>query len=722
MTAALHTAKGAVHFAQPRIGIDRILHPRSIAVFGASDSLDKFGGRIMHFLTRHNFAGDIYPINLNRAEVAGRKAYQKIAAVPAPPDVGILAVPPEKLIDTLREAADAGVGCCVVISTGFAEVGDASGAVRQAELVDVAARTGMRVVGPNCMGMIVPHHHMALCSSVVLNTDTLGDGSIGLISQSGALMVTAFDRAKTDGIGLRYGVSLGNQSDVEICDFLEYMIEEPETKAICLYIEGLLDGARFHRAAAACRAAGKPLLLVKTGRTEAGVTAAQSHTASLAGSFEVFAAVCRDNGVVIARDIDDMLRAAHFLVSYPQRRRRADGGVGVISSSGGTAGISSDRVSEVGLRLARTNADTRAAMQKLLLPPQAGNPIDLGGRVVPESVEIAYDATRLLLADPDVDYGMAVLTSMPFIERRSLLIAEAARDSGKPCITVLLPGAAADPTREAFRKRGFLYLSSFEDGLRVIGLVAEHDRLAVETVEAPARPNDLPSSEALRALPAGQQTEGEVKRLLGAYGVKVAREAVAATPAEAGEAAARLGFPVVLKAVSRDIVHKSDVGAVRVGLADRAAVVAAAEAMRKEIAAKAPSATIEGFSVQEMVRGQSEVIVGVRRDPQFGPVVLVGLGGIAVEILGDVAVAPAPVSRSKVRQMIAGLKSAPLFQGARGKPPLDMAAIADSVERIGWLAADLGDRLIDLEVNPLIVGAEGQGAVAVDGRARLGAP
>lgn len=720
MTAALHTAKRADGASQPRIGIDRILHPRSIAVFGASDSLDKFGGRIMHFLTRHNFAGEIYPINLNRPEVAGRKAYQKIAAVPAPPDVGILAVPPEKLIDTLREAADAGVGCCVVISTGFAEVGDDSGAVRQAELVDVAARSGMRIVGPNCMGMIVPHHHMALCSSVVLNTDTLGDGSIGLISQSGALMVTAFDRAKTDGIGLRYGVSLGNQSDLEICDFLEYMIEERETKAICLYIEGLLNGARFREAAAACRRAGKPLLLVKTGRTEAGVKAAQSHTASLAGSFEAFSAVCRDNGVVIARDIDDMLRAAHFLVSYPARKRRSDGGVGIISSSGGTAGISSDRITEVGLRLARTNAQTRDAMQKLLLPPQAGNPIDLGGRVVPESVEIAGDATRLLLADPDVDYGMAVLTSMPFIQKRSLLIAEAARDSGKPCITALLPGAAADPTREEFRRRGLFHVSSFEDALRVIGLVAEHDRLAVEAIEAPARPNDLPGRDALAGIAAGQQTESDVKRMLGAYGVRVAREAIAASAAEAGEAAARLGFPVVLKAVSRDIVHKSDVGAVRVGLADRDAVAAAADAMRRDVAAKAPGATVEGFSVQEMVRGQAEVIVGVRRDPQFGPVVMVGLGGIAVEILGDVAIAPAPVSRSKVRQMIDGLRSAPLFRGARGKPPLDVAAIAEAVERISWLAADLGDRLMDLEVNPLIVRAEGQGAVAVDGRARLG--
>ncbi len=215
----LHTAHRAQRSAPPRISVECILHPRSVAVFGASASLAKFGGRIIHFLTRHGFAGAIYPINPIRVEIAGHKAYPRIDEAPAAPDVAILAVPTERLVDTVREAAQAGVGCCVIISTGFAEASSA-GAEQQAKLVDIAARTGMRIVGPNCMGFIVPHHHMALCSSVVLNTDSLGDGSIGLVSQSGGLMASVFDRAKTDGIGLRYGVSLGNQSDLEICDFL----------------------------------------------------------------------------------------------------------------------------------------------------------------------------------------------------------------------------------------------------------------------------------------------------------------------------------------------------------------------------------------------------------------------------------------------------------------------------------------------------------------------
>ncbi len=709
----LHTVHRTERGADPRIPIERILHPHSVAVFGASESLDKFGGRIIHFLTRHGFAGDIYPINHNRAEIAGRKAYPRIGAVPAAPDVAIVAVPTQRMLDTVSEAAEVGVGCCVIITTGFAEA-SATGAESQEKLVELAARTGMRIVGPNCMGFIVPHHRMALCSSVVLNTDTLGDGSIGLISQSGALMVSVFDRAKTDGIGLRYGLSLGNQSDLEICDFLEFMIEEPETKAICLYIEGLLDGARFHQAAAACRRAGKPLLVVKTGRTDAGVVAAKSHTASLAGSWEAFAAVCREQGVAIARDPDDMIRAAHFLIHHPSARR--GGRVSVLSSSGGGAATASDRVIEVGLELAPLNEDTRRELGRMLLPPQADNPVDLGGRKVPADVEIAGDATRILLADRAVDYGLAFLMSMPSYLKRTIAIAEAARASGKPVVIVCTPGAAADPARQELRTMGFVVFDSFEQGLRVLSLIAGYDRLRGCPAETPSRPAGLPRPEALGTLSGGPQTEREVKRLLASYGVAVAREGFGPSP-EAAAAAVDFDFPVVLKAVSRDIVHKSDVGAVRVGVADKPAVLAAAKEMEQRIQAALPNARIEGFSVQELVRGEAEVIVGIRRDEQFGPIVIVGLGGIAVEILNDVAVATAPVAATQVRRMIAGLRTAPLFSGARGRPPLDVAAIADAVERMSWLAHDLGPRLVDLEVNPLIVRRDGGGAVAVDGRA-----
>ena len=712
---ALHAALVADPRARPRVDVERILHPRSVAVFGASDSKDKFGGRIMHFLVRHGFAGDILPINPRRDEVVGRRAYPTIAAAPAPPDVAILAVPGSSLVATVREAAAAGVGCCVIISTGFAEAGT-EGAARQAELVAIARESGTRLVGPNCMGLIVPHHRLALCSSVVLDTDRLPDGAIGLVSQSGALMVSIFDRAAADGIGFRYGVSLGNQVDLEICDFLDYMIAEPETAALCVYVEGLLDGMRFRRSLAAARAAGKPVLVVKTGRTQAGVKSARSHTASLAGAWEVFEAVCREEGAVLAQDPDDMVRAAHFLVRHRSPRR---GGVSILSSSGGGCGIASDRVSELGVPLATLTAESRAQLGELLLPPQADNPVDLGGRRKPEDVEIAGDVARILLNDPGTAYGLVILTSMPFYANRTRLIGQVALDADKPVMIALTPGAAADAPRRALREIGQFYFDRSEDALRVLALVAEYDARRAAPVMQPERPDGLPKPGAL-VLPDNVLTESEVKALLAAYGVRVGEEILTKpTPDAAAAVVGAFPGPVVLKAVSRAIAHKSDVGAVRLGLNSAEEVRSAARAMLTDLRGARLDHSLEGFSVQPMIEGGAEVIVGARRDPHFGAVVMVGLGGIAVEILKDIALAPAPVSRARAAAMLRSLRAAPLLTGVRGRPPLDDVAVIDAVVRVSWLAADLGARLIDLEVNPLIVRPAGQGVVAVDGRATL---
>ncbi|WGF90876.1 acetate--CoA ligase family protein [Marinivivus vitaminiproducens] len=696
-----------------RLAIGQIVEPASIAVIGASESRAKFGGRIMDHLVRHGFAGELVPINPTRDTVQGRASYPTLSAVPRPPDVAILAVPGETLLDHVAKAADAGVGCCVIIATGFAEAGE-DGAALQAELVAISRRSGMRLVGPNCMGLIVPHHRMPLCSSVVLDTDRLLTGDISLISQSGALMVSVFDRASADDIGFRHCVSLGNQADLEISDFLEFMAEDPGTKAVCLYVEGLKDGPRFVKAAAACREAGKPVLLVKTGRTEAGVKSARSHTASLAGSFEVFEAACREAGVVLARDPDDMVRAANILVRHPQPRR--PGGVGVYSSSGGGAGIASDRVTEIGLEMAALAPGTRAKLGELLLPPQADNPIDLGGRNAPSSVDVTTTAAEILLSDDAVAYGLMVLTSMPFFADQTHLIGQVAKSSSKPCFLALTPGNAADGPRERLRALGQPFFDRFEDALRALELVAQHDRLSGETTASPVRDADRPASV---HIPAGAATESEVKRALAAYGVPVVEEASAATAAAAANAAGRIGFPVVLKAVSRDIAHKSDVGAVALGLADPTAVTAAAETMLVRLAEQSPDARIDGFVVQAMAKGEAEIIVGARRDPVFGPVVLVGFGGTTVEILRDFAVAPAPVGPDRARRMLNGLRLAPLLHGVRGKPSLDVDALIDVIVRVGWLAHDLGEDLIDLEVNPVLVRAQGLGVVAVDGRATM---
>ena len=691
--------------APPRLSIREILHPRSVAVFGASDNRDKFGGRIMYFLVKHRFGGRIVPINPRRSEVFGHPAYATIGRSPDKVDVTILAVPPSELVGSIAQCAEAGVGCSVIMTTGFAEA-SAEGAARQEEIAAIGRKSGMRIIGPNCMGFLNPAFHLTLCSSVVLNAERLLVGKMGLVSQSGALMVSMFDRAYGDGIGFSACVSLGNQCDLELCDFIEYMIDDPATSVICVYVEGFVDPARFVRAAAASRAAGKPMIVLKTGRTPAGVKAARSHTASLAGSYEVFRAVCREHGVILVNDPTVMVRLADVLARWPTLQ---GDGIAAISGSGGSTGILSDRISEAGLRLAQLSPATKAALFEVLLPPQADNPVDLGGRKPPESVEIAGAAMKALAGDPDVAVIAMALSSMPFFETRTRLLAAEGLASGKPILCSVLPGPAADRPRAALRELGVPVFEAPDDGmLRVIGHLIEYHRARKTTAAPKTRPAVLPPS----------ADGADISRLLRGYGVPVAREKMAHDLDAAVAAALEIGFPVVLKGVARDLVHKSDVGAVKLDLRDEGALRAAWQAIASSLA-KTHTGAFVGCLVQEMARGGAELIVGIRRDPQFGPIVLAGSGGILVELLGDVELAPAPVSREQAIALLRRLRIAPVIDGIRGQPPLDLEAAAGVIERLSWLAADLGPRLSDAEINPLVLRERGKGALAVDVRASI---
>ena len=700
--------------SRPRLDIGGIINPRSVAVFGASDNKDKFGGRVMHYLTRHGFKGRILPINPSRSEVVGHPAYPTIGAAPGPVDVAILAVPPKALLPAVQECADAGVGCCVIMTTGFAEVGEEHGRERQRQLVSIARRSGMRVVGPNCMGLISPLANMALTSSLVLEIERMHTGRIGLVSQSGALMVSIFNKAHDAGIGFSLCVSLGNQCDLEICDFIDYLVADPNTSAICAYVEGFVDGQRFLRSAAACRAAGKPLILVKTGRTEAGVRAAQSHTASLAGSYATLEAACRKYGVVLTEDPDAMIRIADLLLRWPGM---AGDGIGLLSSSGGGASIGVDRAIESGLRLGTLSQATKGRLLEVLLAPQADNPIDLGGRRDGDVAGAAGKCASIMASDPDVAVMLVVLTTVPFYEATTRELATAALASGKPVLFWVTPGSAAEGPRRALRELNCPYFDSLDQVIRILrGFFAARTG---GKLEAPVRPKDLPAAPDRSGLAPGRLTEPEAKRLLAQYGVPVTRETLARDAAGAAQAARAIGFPVVLKAVARDLVHKSDIGAVRLRLGDEAAVKQAWEEIHAAVRSAIPGSPLDGCLVQEMVRGEAELIIGARRDPQFGPLVLVGFGGVLVEVLEDVQLALAPISKDEARAMLRRLKLWPVLDGARGRPKLDTDTVADCLSRLSWLAADLGASFGDIEVNPLMVRVAGQGAIAADARGTL---
>jgi acyl-CoA synthetase (NDP forming) len=690
--------------AAPRLSVREILHPRAVAVFGASEDRDKFGGRIIDFLIRHGFAGRIVPINPRRAEIRGHVAYAHLTDAPAGVDVAILAVPAAHLLPAIEECAASGVGACVIITTGFAEA-DAAGADLQQRILDVATPVGMRIVGPNCMGLINPGWHLALCSSVVLDTERLLTGRIGLVSQSGALMVSLFDRAAGEAIGFSACVSLGNQSDLEICDFVEYFVGDPATDAVCVYIEGLRDPGRFARAAASCRRAGKPMVVLKTGKTEDGVRAARSHTASLAGSYDAFASVCRRHGVVLVDDPVTMVRVADLLLRCP--RMGADG-IGILSGSGGGTGIMADRVVGAGMRLARLSLQTRAELGRLLLPPQADNPIDLGGRLPGAPDDIAGPAVRALAADPDVGVLLLYLTSMPFFEARTRTLAVEALAGGKPVLTLMLPGPAGERPRAVLREVGCPYFDSVEDLLAALRGFFDYHRMAGEAADAPDRPADLPSAPgALDDLPG----------LVAAYGIPIPAADVCATQEQAIAAAAVLGFPLVLKGLVAGVTHKTDLGLVKTGLHDVAAVTAAWQGVAAAVSAHGLTGAFGGVLLQQQVAPGLELIASIRNDAQFGPFVLVGIGGTLVELLRDVASAPAPLSRAAAQRLLRGLRGAALLDGWRGSAARDVDAIVDALVRLSWLAVDLGPRLIDLEINPLIAGEVEAGVRAVDLRA-----
>ena len=704
----------------PRATVRDILHPASVAVFGASENVAKFGGRIMHYLVKHGFAGRLVPINPGRTEVLNRRCYARIGDAPGPIDVAILAVPPAAVVPAVAECAAAGVRCCVVMTTGFAEAGT-EGAARQDALVEIVRRSGLRLVGPNCMGLINPHYHLALTSSLVLDVESLLPGHVGLVSQSGALMVSMYNRAHDAGIGFSACVSLGNQADLEICDVLEYMLEDPRTKAIGIYAEGFRDARRFLALAGSARGRGKPIVVVKAGRTDVGVRAARSHTASLAGSYAVFAAACRERGVLLTDDLDAMILAADLLGESPAAADPSgEDGIAVLSPSGGGAAVAVDRVIETGVRLAVLQPSTKDALCEILQPPQADNPIDLGGRRDGDPIATADRAMSLLAGDAGVGAVLVPLTTTPFYEDATRALASAGLRSGKPVLFAVTPGSAADGPRRILRDLGCRYYDRLDDALRVVKLWAAYRHRASPGVPPPggAAPLSADRREMLGRLPAGALTAPQLRPVLDAYGVPVAKERFAARADEAVSAAGSLGYPIALKAVSRGLVHKSDAGAVHLDLRDAHDVIRAWDAISAAVR-RLPGTKLDGCVVQEMVTGEAEVIVGARRDEQFGPVILVGWGGVLVEVLHDVEMAPAPITAARAAELFAMLRIWPLLSGVRGRPPLDVERIADIASRVSRLAADLGDRLIELDVNPIVVRARGEGAVAVDCRATL---
>jgi acyl-CoA synthetase (NDP forming) len=695
-----------------------ILNPRSVAVIGASGDPAKFGGRVMHFLVKHGYRGRIVPVHPTATEVFGIPAVPKLAAAGDPVDVCILALPAAHLPAALEDCGRAGARGAVVITADFAETG-AAGAARQDELVQIARSHGMRLIGPNCLGYINPHLQLALTSSVALAVEPMPRGAIGLASQSGSLMASLISHAQDLGTGFSVAATVGNQADVELCDLVEYFIEDDTTRAICLYIEGLKDGARFLELARRARTAGKPILAVKAGRSAAGQQVTQSHTASLAGSYAVWEAACRDHAVCLLDDPEALIYCADFLIRFGVP---AASTIAVMSPSGGTVAVTGDRVVAAGLTLAEPGAATAAELQRLLPPGRTINPLDVGGLPRNSGLDSALTAYELLAKDPAVGAILIAVATTPQLEDKVRQWGKAALAGNKPTAILLTPGSLVDGARNALKEIACPYTSRLDDTLRVLRAAVDYGE-ALRNPPPPASPSSF--SVAVRAhaaaLPDGRLTEPEAKALLRACGIHTTDDVLASTPDAAIEQAQRIGYPVAMKGVCRELVHKSEAGAVKLDIADADALRTAWREIQTGLVAHLPDATLAGCVVQPMLSGGTELIVGCRWDTQFGAVVIMGSGGVLVEILSDVQMAVAPISAAYAQRLIAKLRLAPVLAGARGWPAADIAALADTIAKLSALAAALGPRLTELDINPLLVHEAGTGVIALDARATLAA-
>jgi acetyltransferase len=694
--------------------LDPLLAPSTVAVIGASRNPLKVGGSVMANLRSGGFGGRIVPVNSRTDSVQGFSAAKSVLDIDGSVDLAVIAVPADVVLPALRECAAKGVKAAVVISAGFREAGQ-EGARREAELREWLRGRPLRVLGPNCLGWIRPAAQLNLTFAPGMPER----GGIAFISHSGALAAAILDWARDRRVGFSLFASLGNQADVSESDVLEAMAADGETRVIACYLEGVADGRRF-LAALQAAAAAKPVVLLKAGRSADGARAVSSHTGALAGSDRAFDAAVHETGALRVEAVEELFDLSRGLATQPLPRGRR---LAVVTNGGGLGIVSADSARAAGLTMA-TLPD--AVMQRLAeeLPVNAAlrNPIDLVGDA---------DARRyghaLHALGPDSADGVLVLLS-PQAATDSASVARtvvaATRRWPIPVVAALVGGARVFPGVRTLEEAGIPCFSFPERAVKTLAGMAQlsENRSRKLAREPSTAPMDAATAEPWRKTMAGtisrQLGLADLAPLLTAYGVPAGAMARARSPQEAAATAEGIGFPVALKVVSTQIIHKSDVGGVALDLHDAPAVEHAARMILERTARARPDATLDGLLVQAMAPAGKELLLGGVRDAQFGPLVMVGWGGLYVEVMADTAMHLAPVSPGEARAMLDQLRLAALLRGVRGERPVDLASLARAISRFSHLLVQVPE-LDEIEVNPLIAGPEG--VLAVDARARLSA-
>ena len=684
--------------------VEYLLRPKTIALVGASDSSrGGWGQEIYENLEFSGFPAKIYLVNPKRSELWGRKVYPNFAAIPEPVDLALTVIPTSAVVDTLTEGAASGLKCALIYAAQFGEGGDPEGQKRAQALRALSEKNGLRISGPNCMGSLAIREKLLLYPAKRVRS--LKPGSVGVVFQSGGTFQFWLQQAALRGLDFSYAVSSGNELDLDLADYINFLVDDEHTQTIVCLVEGVRRAQPFMAAAEKALKAGKPIILLKVGRSERGKAATASHTGAIAADDQVFDAVCRKYGIVRCPSLDDLLETS---LAFSQGRLPKGNRIAMACYSGGAKGLVLDYASDEGAEMAPFRPETRAKLQAMIDPGLAGeNPLDVGPAVGVQAPKFA-EICKLVCADPTVDLVM-VQGLMPIGPNdpynpeplRSVLAS-----TDKP---VLAFGRISQNASEIGRKyqseTGVPFIQGLPQTVRALqGLVRYASALrrgAVATPEPRGRAENLKGA--------------AFDALLTSHGLQVPNSVMAKTADQAAAVASEIGFPVAVKIVSPQASHKTEIGGVTLGLRTAAEVRSAAETMSVRLTRHDASARIDGFLVQEMVSGV-EMILGVRQDPQFGPFMLVGLGGIMVELMRDVAIRLLPVDEPAAREMLASLRGAALLGEFRGRPACDVDAVVQAMTGLSRLFLDHRAFLSDFEINPLIVLAKGEGARAVDVR------
>lgn len=689
--------------------MESFFNPRSIAIIGASEDPSKPSARVLNALLKRGFKGKIFAVNPRHREIRGVPCYPALAAIPEDVDMVIISVPADAVLAMLEECVAKGAKSAVIFTSGFAEVGP-EGKALQENMAELARKGNMRILGPNCIGIINVKNSVMASFANIVDLEPVYPISMGFVTQSGAFGAMIYMQAAQEGVGFSCFISVGNEADTDFCDFLAYLLDDPDTKVIGGYLEGAKDGKKFRKVAEEAMKVKKPILMLKVGRSAAGSRAASSHTGALAGDDQIYDAFFRQTGII---RIETLSELTSFVEVHRTGYMPAGSNIAILSASGGAGVWIADKCETLGLNVPEITGETRRKLEDYLpFFGSAKNPIDTTA-AVGQNPAMLGKCVRALLADDNIHM---ITINLGFADHNAKVYAddliEIFQSTTKPILLVTLVVSPTEIVSQALARIKDAGITILKDPLFAVQAMSNLAWYADKVRKAAGARYEVlavhPDGDVEKLLKTpGALSEYDGKKVLQGYGIPVTREGLATSADMAVTLAREIGYPVVLKIQSPQIMHKTEAGGIKLNLSADGEVRAAYEEVMANAKRYQPDAVIEGVLVQEMLKDGIEVIIGVTEDPVFGHAVMFGLGGVFVEALKDVSFRLAPLARHDAEEMVRDIKGYRILEGMRGKPPADVDAIVDAILRVSQLVTDHSDRIKELDINPLVVFPKG---------------